>query len=115
MTLSSPSSSATITHGNTTTIIPSKSSITSSHEFIMANYDSVKATFFSEFLSFGNTSNYIYFTTTTYGNSTSLVELTGSGDQLAWVPTSFLGTGTVDMTDQVPTAGSVFNIGDVLH
>ncbi|GME75105.1 unnamed protein product [Ambrosiozyma monospora] len=114
MTLSLSISLTTITHGNTTTIMPSKSSITSSHAFIMANYDTVEATFFSQFLSFGNMSNFIYFTTTTIGNTSSLVEMTGSSDQIAWVSTSFLGTGTIDVTDQVPTVG-IINIGDAFH
>ncbi|GME71523.1 unnamed protein product [Ambrosiozyma monospora] len=85
---------------------------TTSKQFVMTNYDTVKATFFSNLLSFGNLTNYIYFTTVTNGTRTSLLEKTGSGNQVAWVPTSFLGEGSV--TDEVHTIGSVINIADVI-
>ncbi|GME78566.1 unnamed protein product [Ambrosiozyma monospora] len=109
-----PSSPSSITQGNQTTTISSNSPITSSHEFIMANYDPVKATFFSTFFTFGNPTNFIYFFTRTNSNSTTLVENTGITNQVAWVPTSFLGTGSVEVTNEISTTG-VINIGDVFH
>ncbi|GME87380.1 unnamed protein product [Ambrosiozyma monospora] len=100
---------------NFTTVVSTKHSnetnslitSTTSTPFKMDNYDPVKASFFSVMLSFGNLTNYITFQTVTSGSHISLVESTGTGYQVAWVPTSFLGEGSV--SDQAHT---VINIGN---